>query len=84
LLTATFEPGDVLLFGMFLVHGAFDHTGGTEGRSACVRISCDVRWQPASEPRDPRYFGADPGGTFGGGYGELNGAKPLNVDWHQR
>ena len=22
-----------------------------------VRISCDVRWQPAAEPRDERYFG---------------------------
>ena len=88
LLTASFDPGDVLLFNMFLIHGAFDHSGGTDDASAGdatpVRVSCDARWQPEADPRDPRYFGADPGGTFGGGYGELNGAKPLNVAWHQR
>lgn len=49
-----------------------------------VRLSCDVRYQPQSEAFDPRYMGPDPGGTFGGGYGELNGAKPLTEDWHQR
>jgi len=26
----------------------------------------------------------DLGGTFGGGYGELNAAKPLAEDWHKR
>ena len=36
------------------------------------------------DPLDPRYFGPDPGGTFGGGYGELNGAKPLDEPWHRR
>jgi len=47
-------------------------------------VSCDVRWQPARLPMDERYAGPNPGGTTGAGYGELNGAKPLNVDWHVR
>jgi hypothetical protein len=65
---------------MYLLHGSLDHSdpGGT------VRVSTDLRWQPARMPADPRYFGAEPTGTTGAGYGELNGAKPLDVDWHVR
>ena len=49
-----------------------------------MRLSCDVRYQPVAEPIDPRYFGPNPGGTTGAGYGELNGAKPLTQAWHVR
>jgi len=80
LLTADFEAGDVVIFGMYLLHGSLDNHD-PDGR---LRLSCDVRFQPESEPRDPRYFGPNPGGTTGAGYGELNGAKPLTEDWHQR
>ena len=80
LLTADFEAGDVLVFDMFTMHGSLDNHSPA-GR---VRLSCDVRYQPAADPLDPRYFGPDPGGTFGGGYGELNGAKPLDEPWHRR
>ena len=79
-LTADFEAGDILVFDMFTLHGSLDNRSPV-GR---VRLSCDVRYQPAADPRDPRYFGPDPGGTFGGGYGELNGAKPLDEPWHRR
>lgn len=80
LLTADFAPGDVAIFGMYVAHGSLDNHDGS-GR---VRISCDVRWQPARLPRDERYFGANPGGTTGAGYAELNGAKPLTQPWHVR
>ena len=80
LLTADFAAGDILVFGMFTMHGSLDNHS-PQGR---VRLSCDVRYQPAADPFDPRYFGPDPGGTFGGGYGELNGAKPLDEPWHRR
>jgi ectoine hydroxylase-related dioxygenase (phytanoyl-CoA dioxygenase family) len=80
LLTADFRAGDVLIFGMTLMHGSFDNHAA-DGR---MRISCDVRWQPFSEPFDPRYMGPSPGGTTGAGYGELNGAKPLDQPWHVR
>ena len=80
LLTTNFAPGDVILFGMTTMHGSFDNCS-TIGRT---RLSVDVRWQPASEPIDERYFGPDPAGTTGAGYGELNGAKPLTESWHTR
>ena len=50
-LTADFSPGDVLVFGMQTMHMS---TTNVTGR---VRVSCDVRWQPAAEPADPRYVG---------------------------
>lgn len=50
-LTVDFEPGDVLIFGMQTMHMSTTNVTG------CVRISCDVRWQAAGEPADPRYVG---------------------------
>ncbi|HEY7601968.1 MAG TPA: phytanoyl-CoA dioxygenase family protein [Methylomirabilota bacterium] len=80
LLTADFRAGDICVFGMLTLHGSLDNHSPL-GR---VRLSCDVRYQPAAEPIDPRYFGPNPGGTTGAGYGELNGAKPLTQAWHVR
>lgn len=80
LLTAHFHPGDVVVFGMTTLHGTLDNHSPT-GRT---RLSCDVRWQPAADPIDERYVGPNPAGTTGAGYGELNGAKPLDVPWHVR
>lgn len=80
LLTADFQPGDMVVFGMHLLHGAFDN----HAADGAVRLSCDIRFQPAADATDPRYFGPHPTGTTGAGYAELNGAKPLTEDWHQR
>ncbi len=80
LLTTNFKPGDVLIFGMHTLHGAFENHA-TDDR---IRLTCDIRYQPINEPRDPRYFGVSPEGTTGAGYGELNGARPLTEDWHVR
>jgi len=80
LLTADFGPGDCLIFGMYTFHGAFDN----QSKIGRARLTCDVRYQPASEALDPRYFGSEPTGTTGAGYGELNGAKPLTEPWHVR
>ena len=78
--TANFNAGDIILFSMTLLHGSLDNRS-EQGR---VRLSSDVRWQPAKDPVDPRYMGDNPAGTTGVGYGELNGAKPLTINWHQR
>lgn len=80
LLTTHFRPGDAVVFGMTLMHGSFDYHSATHR----VRLSCDIRFQPEADPTDPRYFGPDPTGTTGAGYGELNGAKPLTDSWHVR
>ena len=74
------EPGDALIFGMYTVHGTLEN----HSKDNKIRLTCDIRFQPKSEPQDPRYFGVEPGGTTGAGYGELNSARPLNEDWHIR
>ncbi len=80
LLTTDFSPGDLAVFDMVTLHGTLDNHSPIDR----VRLSCDVRWQPAKDPVDPRYRGDCPPGTTGAGYGELNGAKPLTDDWHVR
>ncbi len=80
LLTQNFQAGDIAMFGMYTAHGSLDNHSPIDR----VRLSCDLRWQPASLPLDDRYFGNPPKGTTGVGYGELNGAKPLTQDWHVR
>jgi ectoine hydroxylase-related dioxygenase (phytanoyl-CoA dioxygenase family) len=56
-LTAEFEAGDFLTFGMFLVHASCDNR--TADR---LRISSDSRYQRASEPVDDRWVGINPPG----------------------
>ena len=80
ILTAHFKPGDALIFGMYTLHGTFQN----HAIDNKIRLTCDIRYQPKSEEKDPRYFGSNPGGTTGAGYGELNSARPLNEDWHNR
>jgi hypothetical protein len=54
-LTTDFQPGDVLCFGMSMLHGAIDNRSPT-GR---CRLSSDSRYQRADEPADPRWNGKD-------------------------
>ena len=79
-LTTDFGAGDVVIFGMFMLHGSLDNVSPINR----VRLSCDVRYQLASEPRTSGYFGTNPTGTTGAGYAELVGAKPLTDAWHVR
>jgi len=48
-LTSSFEAGDALIFTMFTIHGSVRNT------SDRVRLSADLRWQPAGDKMDPRY-----------------------------
>ena len=75
LLTTCFEPGDCLIFGMFLAHGSFDHAANNDR----VRLSCDTRFQPVVEPMDARFAGDDPPAHDGKGYGCLSAAQPLTA-----
>jgi hypothetical protein len=57
-LSAEFEPGDMLLFGMFTLHCSLDNKN-PEKR---IRLSTDTRYQLASEPADGRWVGEEPFG----------------------
>lgn len=74
LLSTEFRAGDVVVFHGFTLHGSLDNTAA-DGR---IRLSCDVRYQPAADPHsDERYFGDDPRGSKGAGYADMKGARPL-------
>lgn len=73
LLTGPFAAGDVIAFGMFTLHGSCDNASPARR----VRLSCDVRYQPAADPIDERWYGAPPPGHGGGSYGALSAARPL-------
>ena len=74
LLSTDFAAGDAIVFSGFTLHGSLDNNSPQEH----VRLSCDVRYQPAADPQtDARYFGANPTGSKGGGYADMRGAQPL-------
>lgn len=58
--TTVFQPGDIITFGMWTMHAS---TVNTSGR---FRVSADVRFQPKSEPMDPRWLGMKPRGNVQG------------------
>lgn len=75
-LSADFKAGDVLIFGMFLLHGSLDN----RAQGGKIRLSADVRFQPAADARDDRWFGAPPKAHGNRSYGGLNGAQPLTAN----
>jgi hypothetical protein len=60
-LTTEYHVGDVLVFGMDIVHGSLDN------RSDRFRLSSDSRYQLASEPADERWIGENPPGHSAAG-----------------
>jgi len=56
-LTTDYAAGDLLVFGMYLVHASLDNQ--TPDR---IRLSTDSRYQRASEPADERWVGPEPPG----------------------
>lgn len=53
-LSAEFQAGDVLIFGMYTIHASLDN------HSCSIRLSSDSRYQLASESVDERWVGTDP------------------------
>lgn len=53
LATTHFRPGDVIVFGLFMMHSSAPNL------SERYRISIDTRYQLASEPSDERFHGKD-------------------------
>lgn len=80
-LTAHFEPGDVLIFGMNMLHGAFDNRSETDR----CRLSTDSRYLVRGEVPDPRWNGTNlaphgPGRVFYPGLGTW-GNKDFQDEW---
>jgi len=50
-LSTAFQMGDLVTFGMKIVHASLDNSGKS------YRLSTDTRYQLASEPIDPRWVG---------------------------
>jgi len=55
-LTTDFKAGDVLCFGMHMLHGALDNLSPV---NRC-RLTSDTRYQRADEPLDERWNGSNP------------------------
>lgn len=62
-LTTEFRMGDVLLFGMFTMHGSINNA------TPRYRLSCDTRYQPAADPVDERWIGKTPKAHYAWGKG---------------
>ena len=55
-LSTDFKAGDMLCFTMHTLHGALDNNSPIKR----CRLTSDTRYQPASEPIDERWNGANP------------------------
>lgn len=64
--TADFRAGDVLIFGMYTMHMS------TTNLTDRFRLSTDTRFQPASDPIDERWVGANPIAHYGWNAGDRN------------
>jgi hypothetical protein len=53
-LIGDYQAGDVIIMGLHMFHGSL------RNEMDKVRFTCDVRYQPASEPRDNRWIGDNP------------------------
>ena len=73
-LTGEFFMGDVILFGMHTMHAS------TTNLTNRFRLSCDVRFQPASEPADKRWVANGSGHTVHG-HRELVSMEDARAKW---
>jgi hypothetical protein len=63
-LTTDFNPGDLLIFGLFTMHAS------TTNLTNKFRISCDIRFQPEGDEIDERWAGKNPEGHYAWGKDE--------------
>ncbi|GGI45674.1 phytanoyl-CoA dioxygenase [Paenibacillus marchantiophytorum] len=59
--TTTFEAGDAIIFGMYMMHASLNNTTNR------YRLSADTRYQLAVEPTDERWMGSKPKGHYAWG-----------------
>ena len=73
--TSSFEMGDVLIFGMFTMHGSLDNTTDR------FRLSTDTRYQRADEPIDERWIGENPIAHYAWTQGETVPMEEMRKRW---
>ncbi|MDA0991804.1 MAG: phytanoyl-CoA dioxygenase family protein [Verrucomicrobia bacterium] len=73
--TTNFRAGDVLVITMFTMHGS---TNNTTDR---WRLSCDTRFQPASDPVDERWVGESPMAHYAWTKGEVKPMAVARAEW---
>ena len=60
-----YRAGDIIIFGIYTMHAS------STNLTNCYRLSCDIRFQPASEPIDERWK------TEGEGHSSFSGNHPI-------
>lgn len=74
-LTGEFQMGDVMIFGMFTMHGSINNMTNR------YRLSCDTRYQPASDPVDERWVGKNPIAHYGWNVGKTKTMEEARKEW---
>lgn len=74
-LVSAYGAGDVMIFGMHTMHAS------TTNLTNRFRLSCDVRYQPAADPADPRWVGAEGTGHTALGKLPLRSMEEVRVEW---
>ncbi len=72
LATAHFQPGDVIIFGLYMMHSS------APNRSDRYRISIDTRYQLAHEEKDDRFFFREDGSWLGNFYNKGVSYRPMS------
>ncbi|NGP44909.1 phytanoyl-CoA dioxygenase family protein [Bacillaceae bacterium SIJ1] len=73
--TTSFEAGDMILFGMYMMHASLNNTTNR------FRISADTRYQLASEPVDERWVGKKPKGHYAWGTTPQKSVAEARKEW---
>lgn len=73
--TTEFEAGDVIIFGMYMMHTSLNNTTNR------YRISSDTRYQLASEPIDERWIGRKPKGHYAWGKTPQKTVADARKEW---
>ncbi|MFC5471174.1 phytanoyl-CoA dioxygenase family protein [Cohnella suwonensis] len=73
--TTEFHAGDVIIFGMYMMHASLNNTTNE------YRISSDTRYQLASEPADERWVGKKPKGHYAWGKTKEKPVAQARKEW---
>ncbi|MBP3965820.1 phytanoyl-CoA dioxygenase family protein [Paenibacillus lignilyticus] len=74
--TTPFEAGDMIIFGMFLLHGSVNNMTNR------YRLSSDTRYQLKSEPVDERWVGVKPKGHYAWGKEKSKSIEEARKEWN--